>query len=160
MARSGEQGPLWVTSGSGGLAVGCPLYPDERTSSGCLGMSEKWQEQTFNGGTLRSRLDREQPVLFHNGIPAPARIKTFIHRAEFRKRRYRDCIFEPQSALARADDGRRQCPRDDRRRSLLSAASSGLPATDSARGTRLNTAGPADLMSFQRLRESNNTMGI
>jgi len=33
----------WVKNGSRGLAVGCLLCPGERTSSGCLGMSEKCQ---------------------------------------------------------------------------------------------------------------------
>src|SRR6266478_5596791 len=33
--------PRWVKNGSRGLAAGCLLCPQERTSSGCLGMSEK-----------------------------------------------------------------------------------------------------------------------
>jgi hypothetical protein len=33
--------PLWVKNGSRGIAAGCLLCPGERTSSGCLGMSEK-----------------------------------------------------------------------------------------------------------------------
>jgi hypothetical protein len=37
--------PLWVKNGSRGLAAGYLLYPDERTSSGCLGTSEKCQFQ-------------------------------------------------------------------------------------------------------------------
>jgi hypothetical protein len=35
------EGLLWVKNGSRGLAAGCLLCPNERTSSGCLGMSEK-----------------------------------------------------------------------------------------------------------------------
>jgi hypothetical protein len=36
----------WVKTGSRGLAAGCLLHPGERTSSGCLGMSEKCQTAT------------------------------------------------------------------------------------------------------------------
>src|SRR6266478_4359898 len=44
----------WVKNGSRGLAAGCLLCPRERTSSGCLSMSEKchvwtapgWQEES------------------------------------------------------------------------------------------------------------------
>ena len=43
---------IWVKNGSRGLAAGCLLCPRERTSSGCLGTSEKchdpdMQVQTF-----------------------------------------------------------------------------------------------------------------
>ena len=44
--RNPSSCPFRVKNGSRGLAAGCQLWPDERTSSGCLGMSEKCQMQT------------------------------------------------------------------------------------------------------------------
>ncbi|SIO56601.1 hypothetical protein SAMN05443247_08327 [Bradyrhizobium erythrophlei] len=59
----------WVKNGSRGLAAGCLLCPGERTSSGCLVMSENlhnkrhWGAHSITSSTAPDEVQIEESVL-------------------------------------------------------------------------------------------------